>query len=184
MALSNVNRIIRAPGRLVVAPTNLSAAFPYGGKELGNTKLVVLSILGGSYKVNNEALGEITDVLDADKRFVFSCFIRGWDDDALQLLFADQYVVGSATGHAVYEEPGLSVPGSSAVDVARKLLFVPYDTVNVPALIMYRAVPDWGDNAQLVFNSSDDLGLAFAADLLRDASNRILKMGRLADLTL
>lgn len=184
MATQNVNRIIRASGRVIINPTNLSAAYPYGGREIGKTKTVVLAIQGTPYKLKNEALGELTNILEADKRFVFSCVLRGWDNDALQLLWADMYTAGSVTGHAVYSEPASAMPGTSTLDVARKILFAPDDPINVPALLIYRGVPSWGDSAQLAWSGEEDLALPFAADCLRDSSNRILKMGRLADLTL
>lgn len=184
MAAGTASRVIRGPGRLVVAPTDLNIAYPFGGKEVGRTKLVVIQFLGQSYKLKQEGRGEITEVLEADKRFAFSCFLRGFDDDAVRQLWEDNYVLGAVTGHAVYQEPGAAMPGKTALDRARKLLFVPDDLVNVPALIMYRAVPDWADSASVAFSKTEELGLPFSAECLRDASDRILKIGRLADLTL
>jgi hypothetical protein len=43
MASGNVSRVLRAPGRLVVKPTDLSTEFPYGGIEVGKTRMVVLT---------------------------------------------------------------------------------------------------------------------------------------------
>lgn len=184
MTAGTASKVIRGPGRLVVAPTNLALPYPYGGKEVGRTKVVVLQFLGQSFKVKQEGLGEITEVLESDKRFVFSCFLRGFDDDALKQLWEDNYTLGSVTGHSVYEEPGVSIPGKTALDRARKILFVPDDLINVPAMILYRAIPDWGESAAINWSRTEELGLPFAAECIRDASNRILKIGRLADLTL
>ena len=38
MASGDVSKVLRAPGRLVVNPSNLAAAYPYGGVEVGKTK--------------------------------------------------------------------------------------------------------------------------------------------------
>ena len=85
MAAGNASRILRAPGRLVVGPTDLRLSYPYGGTEVGKTRLVTLSSLGAGFRVECEGLGgEPSDILEAPAHYVFSCYLRGWDDDALE----------------------------------------------------------------------------------------------------
>ena len=91
MDAGNVSRIIRAPGRIIIGPTNLAAADPYGGTEVGKSNLCTLQSHGTPFRVESEALGEATDILEANKRFVFACFIRGWDDDAVNAPVHDFY---------------------------------------------------------------------------------------------
>jgi hypothetical protein len=184
MTAGNASRVIRAPGRLVVAPTNLGVAYPYGGVEVGKTRLVVVRVLGTNVRVESEGLGEATDVLERQNHFVFSCFLRGWDDDAIEQLWPDNFTVGAATGHAVFDAPGRSVPGASMLDRAKVLLYVPDNVAEVPAVLIYRGVPDWSDSAEMAFQRGDELGLPLAVECLRSASGRILKIGRLADLSL
>lgn len=184
MSAGSVTRVIRGPGRWVEGPTDLSAAFPYGGVELGKSKQVVVRSLGHSMRVVSEGLGEGTDLLDGDNRYVAAFFLRGWDDDAIARLISDNYAVGAVTGHAVFSAPGNNQPGSSSLDRARVLLYVPDDVINVPAILIYRGIPDWTEGSEIAFQRRDEIGLPIAVEMFRDANGNMLKIGRLADLSL
>lgn len=184
MAAGDAARVIRAPGRLVVGPTDLGTNYPHGGTEVGKVRLVVVRSLGTSFRVESEGLGEATDVLKAGHRYVFSCFLRGWDDDAIALLWPDNLLAGSVSGHSTLRVPGDATPGQSATDRERVILFEPDDPVHAPSVLIYRGIPDWADGAELLFQRGDELGLPLAVECLRDDSDRILAIGRYSDLTL
>ena len=67
---------------------------------------------------------------------------------------------------------------------AIKLLYVPDDPVSNPAVMIYRGVPDWSENAELAFQRQEELGLPIAVECVRNDSDNILEVGRLADLSL
>ena len=184
MSIATPSRVLRVPGRLVVAPTDLSAAFPFGGVAVGNVRTVVLQSLGGNFRVMAEGLGETSNVLEAEHHWVFSCFLRGWDDDAVAQLWGDNYALGAVSQHATVNIPGTAMAGASALGRAKKLLYVPDDPVRAPAVLVYRGVPDWSEGAELAFQRGAELGLPLAVECVRDTSDRILSIGRLADLTL
>lgn len=185
MTAGNVSRTLRAPGRLVVNPTDLTRAFPYGGTEVGKTRLVVLQTLGVLFPIKSEGLGgEPTDVLEGPPQYVFSCFLRGWDDDAVRLFFRDNYVQGAVTGHSLMREPGLRRSGSSALGRAVALLYVPDNPEDAPAALVYRAVTDWADGAELAFQRGEELGIPLVGQCIRGATGKIVEVGRLADLSL
>jgi hypothetical protein len=185
MAAGNASRILRAPGRLVASPSDLSLDYPYGGVEVGKTRLVVLMSLGTPYRVECEGLGgEVSDMLEAPSRFVFSCFLRGWDDEAIEKFFAYNFVQGSVSGHAVLREPGLRFGGRSALGRAVSLLYVPDDPIHAPACLIYRGIPDWSDGAELDWQRQEELGIPLAVDCVRGATGKMIEVGRLADLSL
>lgn len=185
MAAGNASRILRAPGRLVVNPSDLSLAYPYGGTEVGKTRLAVLQSLGTGYRVECEGLGgEASDILEGPARYVFSCFLRGWDDDAVETLFADNHVAGDVSGHAVLREPFARISGSSALPRAVSLLYVPDDPINAPACLIYRGVPDFSDGAELAWQRGEELGIPLAVECVRGVTGKIVEVGRLADLSL
>ena len=165
-------------------PTNLAIAYPYGGVEVGLTRACALLPLGTGFRVFSEGLGEASDVLEPAHEFVFTCFLRGWDDDAIETLFIDGYREGTVSKRAVWSAPGVAVPGSSALPRAVKLLFVPDDVAHVPAVLVYRGIPDWGTNAALAFQRREELGIPLAIDCIRDALGRIVTVGILVDLSL
>ena len=184
MAAGNVARIIRAPGNIVVNPTNLAAAYPYGGTEVGKTNQCALQPMGSSFRVEYEGFREAGDILEGDNRYTFGCFLRGWDDDAVQKLLAGGYEAGSVTQHSVFHEPGNQVPGESALTRSVILLYVPDDLIHVPAVLIYNGVPDWTEGADLAFQRGDELGIPITLDCLRDSNNNMLRVGRFADLAL
>jgi hypothetical protein len=184
MVAGEASRVIRASGRVVVAPTNLATAYPYGGTEVGLTRACVLQPLGTGFRIVSEGLGEATDVLEASNEYVFACLLRGWDDDAIESFFAGGYREGLVAKRATWSAPGTTTPGESALNRALKVLFVPDDVLHVPAVLVYRGVPDWGPNAALAFQRREELGLPLALDCLRDNLGRIVSVGILADLEL
>lgn len=185
MAAGSATRVLRAPGRLVVNPSDLTLNYPYGGTEVGLTRLVVLQSFGANYRVETEGLGgEAGDVLESPAHYAFSCFMRGWDDEAVEKFFANNFVQGATSGHAVLREPGNRLGGASALGRAVSLLYVPDDPIHNPSLLIYRGVPDWGDGAELAFQRQEELGIPLAVDCVRGATGKILEVGRLADLSL
>lgn len=178
------SRIIRAPGRIVVGPQNLAADFPYGGVEIGTVRATMLQPLGEPYVVEFEGLGDIGEILEPPHRYVFATFVRGWDDRAIELLFPDHFERGSATQHALVNVPGERSAGTSDLDHAVVLLFVPDDTIHAPSILLHRAIPDWQDGAQLLWQRSEELGLPLSFECMQDASGRIVQIGRLEDIEL
>lgn len=184
MTNSAIGRVIRASSRLVINPTNLAAEFPYGGKQLGKARACTLAPLGQSYRVEAEGLGRSSDVLHGGSRHLFSCFLRGWDDAAIELLLPDGWSRGDATRHATWSAPAEQDTGVSALSRAVVLLVVPDDVVHVPCLLMLRAVAWWSSGSELAFRRRDELGLPLSFECLRDTGSRVLQIGRLQDLTL
>lgn len=165
-------------------PTNLSWEFPYGGKELGRVRAAVLAGLGTPHRVYSEALGEAAAVLEAINHWVFSCFVRGWDNNAIEYLLDHAYEAGTATGHSTFAVPGNSSPGDNAAERGKVVLFVADDLVHAPSCILYNAIPDFVDGFEIAFQRTEELGLPLAFDCLRDSNNQTLRIGRFADLTL
>lgn len=184
MAAGNASQVIRAPGRLIVAPTALNIPGVYGGTEIGLTRACVLQPMGSPFRIECEGLGDASDMLNRPLRYVFSCFLRGFDDNALALLFPDFVDVGTISGHAVYSAPGSKVPGTSALSRGRTFLYVPDDTINVPAVLIHRGIPDWSPGAALAFQRQDELGVPLTIECLRNSSGNSLSVGRLVDLSL
>lgn len=186
MSTGNSAKVIRAPGRLVVNPTQAfdGGTFPYGGVDVGRVNACALTSDGNSLQVEAEDLGEVVDVLEGNQRWAFACFVRGWDADALRLFQPDGYSVGEVSQHAVFSAPGSARTNSSALGRAVSLVIVPDDPVNVPALLIYRAVPDWTPGSEFAFRRGSELGIPITCQCVRDTSGRYLQIGRLVDLTL
>jgi hypothetical protein len=180
-----VQRILRAPAQIVVAPSSLAGAYPFGGTAIGRTREVAFVEQGGpGRRIESELLGEATDVLESANVASFGCFIRGWDDDALELLMSQGYAEGSETLRATYTSPGGRTPGQTAVDRAVVLLIAPENPADAPALLLHRFVPFWDSEATLHWSRQEELGIPLAGECLRGANGRIYDIGRLPDLSL
>lgn len=187
VSFTNSTRVIRAPGKVISTPTDLADAAgtgEYGGTIIGSIKLVVLVPLGRPYVVECEGRGEASDILEANKKYVVHLFLRGWDKSAVLSLLAGGYAAGATTGNAVWTEPGSKTPGQSATGRALTWLFAPDDTHNHPALIIRAGIPDFTDGAEIAFQRGEEFGLSMSIECLRNATNQILDLGHLADLTL
>lgn len=184
MAAGESVRTIRAPGRLVVNPTQAlaSATCPYGGVEVGKAIGCVLLPMDRPFAVVAEGLDEPIDILRGGSDAVFTCLLRGWDDDAIAQFRSGGYTPGAQSQHAMYSVPKTNVAGTSMLDRAVRLLYVPDDTLHVPALIMYRAVPHWQEGAQIPLQRGADFVLPITFRCLRDATDRIFVLSRLHDL--
>jgi len=185
MAAGLAAQIIRGPGRLIVGPTDLTAVYPYGGTEVGLVNQALLTPLGESFRIENEGLGEATDILQPNNRALFSCFMRGWDDDAVTKFLKGNRSAGSATQHSVYTSPGARTPGQSTIDYANiVLMLVPDNLIDTDALILYRGIPMWSDDAEVMFQKREEFGIPLQVDCLRNSSGNIYQIGRLQDLSL
>jgi len=186
MATLTTSRIVRAPGRLVCDPTDafLTGTFPYGGTVLGIVSQYALAPLGSNLTIWYEGNGGPGDILEPSEEFAATCFLRGWDDDALmKVLGSSAVAAGSVSGHNVFSAPG-NTPGKSALGRAHKFVFVPDNPIHAPACILYAAVPEWDQGARLHFGRTEELGMPVVFQCVRDSSDRILKVGRLVDLAL
>lgn len=187
VSFKSSSRVIRAPGTVIASPTNLTDADDdgaYGGTIIGSTRAVALVPLGTPYRVECEGLGEYSDVLEGNNRYIVNLFLRGWDQGAVSTLLAGGYSEGGTTQNAVWVEPGGRSPGQSAAGRALVWLFVPDDTHSHPALIIRAGIPDFAEGAELAMQHGEELGLNMSIECIRNASSQILDLGHLDDLTL
>jgi len=186
--LPSSSSVLRAPGYVIANPSDLSdpgGDRTYGtGVLLGKTRAVALVPLGEAYRVECEGLGEFSDVLEGNNRYLVNLFLRGHDKDAFQQLMSGGYIEGATTGQPLWEEPGTQTPGQSAIARAKVLLFAPEDTIHAPALLIRRGIPDFADGAEVAFQRGEEFGLELSIECLRNAAGKILSLGMLEDITL
>lgn len=186
MAAGSAAKILRIPGRMVVNPATAFAStdYPYGGVEIGKTRLVALLPQGTPFEVKDEGLGETVEDLEPDKDYKFQFYLRGWDDEAIQWLFSGGYSAGSTSQHAVWSEPGNRIPGQAGSGRSISLVYVPDDAVNVPAIMVYDCIPEWGEAEEIQFRHEEEFGLPIAATCIRDSNGNMVRVGRLVDISL
>lgn len=172
------SRMQRAEGRLVWNPTDLSAAFPFGGTDLGRCVDKVLRFQRNYRDVTAEEFGgDIQTTVELGGPTVFACMVMGVVDNAYDLVMTsangDTYKVFSNT-----ETPGGEVSG-------QPLLFYPNDPTNHEALLVHHALPTMPPDAAQRFAIDERLGLPLLFRCARDPeTDKVYDLGIFGDLSL
>lgn len=187
MATARSFDIIWSPGHLVSGPTNLGAAFPYGGTPLGVTRANVFRPGVKTRLHPAEEFGGITvEATQYGQVPVFGAVLRSWDADALALLFPSA-PVGSVSQERVATHNVVTAsvrPGYRMSAKTFKLLWAPEDTVQGRALIIYAAIPSVDESAEMALSMSEEFGFGVLFHATPDAAGRVYEQGKLSDLTL
>lgn len=188
MAAGTARGVIRAPGKLIVAPSQAfdGGAFPYGGTPVGLIRDARLTEFGLPGKeIFDEGSGEVVEVLEPARRWMFTCFLRGWDDDAVAQFFKGNRSQGDVSQHSVFNVPGTRLPGQSTADSLNLVLaFIPDNPIEVDGFMIYRGVPMWTPDAELAFQAGEEFALPLQVLCLRNSANHTVQIGRLPDLPL
>ena len=191
MASPNVRNILRLPGRLVAAPTNLLAAYPHGGVELGVVRDVEFRPgIKASLVTAEEYGGVVTEAIYAGEAPILACVLRSFDNDLIERLFlntsvpvvsgasGDRIILGRASG------AGVNRAGTLRDASAIVLLFTPKNVDMHPMVLIRRAIPMVEETAALALSLSQELGLGLVFYCAPDSSGRTYDVGKRQDLTL
>ncbi len=185
MAAGDLQTVRFLPGRWVKDPTDLSAAYPYGGTELGNHIEAMVMPNQVVFEVRAEEYGNIlTDVVDGGRTWAVALQVRGWDDDMIETLFPSSirgYISGK---QGIKETLDTSQAGKLASNRAIKLLHVPDDTLNHEATLLYCAIPLVDEAAEFNRQRRNEtlIGMIFWA--VPDYNGNIYAHQRLSDISL
>ncbi len=118
MALSSPDRIFKLAGRLVSGATDLTAAFPHGGTELGNVRDAEFRPIQKTSLVTNEGWGgQASEVVYMGESAILAVVLRGYDIDAWLACFPN--AAAGASGEPLLTfNPTLASgtrPGASAI---------------------------------------------------------------------
>ncbi len=196
MAVPTPESIMRLKGRFVKDPSDLTAAFPYGGTALG--VIGAARFLPGvkSAPLPAEEFGNvIAEVVTTGSSGLIMASIRsGWDSDVLPLLFGQNAATGASSGDQFIEgKVGSSAgaisasdgsPGRYASDDSFALMFCPDAEDHQPFLIFYNAIPLVQEAAEIQLTLTADLEIAVAFHAAPDSTYRTYSWGLREDLTL
>jgi len=181
----NIAELARSPGRLTWNPTDLSAAYPYGGTDLGRTINKSFQVGRRQRRITAEEYGgELAGAIITGTSGVLAAMSVGYQDNAWDLVFDS--TTGASSGKPVYDpsgQAGTRVQGGV-------LLFVPDDVANHRALILYNAIPLVEESAQLALRVRDRVALAMVFEAARVSDtdsandNKSWGLGLIEDLSL
>ena len=178
MAVADVTKVFRVPGKLAINPTDLTTAFPHGGTALGVATRVRIERTEPRTMVRAEEFGqEVVEVIRGGVTVVVGCMMRQWDSDVLSTIFPD------TSGTTVNGLPATTRAGSLMSADSIKLLYAAENPDN-PSILIYKAIPLIQETAELRFGVVNELTIPTLWLALRDASNRTYSIGKIGDLTL
>jgi len=192
VASDNFASILRNPGRLVWDPTDLSIAFPHGGKSLGFTRdgVLVQTIVGATPLVAEDFGGvEPFNYMFIGQLYTLSADLIQWDDDTLQVAFPGGLTVaGGTSGERVVQYPGTLDQASLLSSVSGKLLFSPEDLTSGKVVLFKKVVPFIADASEILFRRSEHASLKVVFRALRDialaAAKQVVEVGDRRDITI
>lgn len=131
MIASDLTALLRVPGRLVVNPTDLTLAFPYGGTPLG---LVVGIGVHGTHEfelLREEGLGFAhPDGIELGEFWSIACVVRDPRQSNAGFLYVGTEA-GAVTGELGVTVPSTSNPPGSALSArSMSVLFAPLDELS------------------------------------------------------
>lgn len=174
MVAPNVRNILRIPGRLVKDPTDLTAAYPHGGTELGIVRDLRWSPGIKTERLSPEEFKTPVAALITDEEPVMACTLRTWDNDLLAAIFpniqtsqdGDVGLLGKVAGSS-HNRPGYDLGNKGF-----KLLFSPQAVDHHPHLLFYRAVPLFDDTVDLQLSIAEEFGMSLMFVGMPDAQGR------------
>lgn len=185
MAAPNPVNIARVPGRVILTPTNLSAAYPYGGTELGITRDQAFMPRALYHEEQAEEWGGATSrVLYCGMRARFAAVFRTIDADVQTHIFPEN-AAGTTSGERVVVpdvndttyRAGRALSGSV-------VLFAPTAINTQNALLLYNAVPMLDDSIRLQLSIKAEMAAAVLWTCMPDANGRTFGWAKLAELSL
>lgn len=188
MAAPAETAVDRGPGNLIVTPTDLSAAAPYGGTYLGAARDIESDFLDDEDVIvpGEEFAGAPVEALEMTGCFALYSLIRGFDATALATIFPNTST-GSSSGAKVIDGGVQSTVRSGHLRSSRavKLLFAPLNSAK-RAVLIYKAMPFIPKGARARYSILYESVIPVVWLALPDTANsgRTYKIGKIADLTL
>jgi hypothetical protein len=163
MATADVRTVLRIPSKLCANPTDLTGTFPYGGTALGLTARAAFRPKALYSPITAEEHGGlVVDGLYCGEQAMLTCFLRGWDSDAIATCFPNTSIGGVTGRRYIRYEPGVSGQnraGYRLSNLAIKLFLSPEAGQYAPGVLIYSAVPQWDEGAEIALRDTQEATL-------------------------
>jgi hypothetical protein len=178
--------VLATPARLCWGPTNLSAAYPHGGTDLGEVDAggIVVQIQSVRVEVVAAELGTaVAESIDGGRVVRVTAGLRRWTTEALRAAGLP-VVAGGVSGRPVAREgTATRMAGVRASTLAGVLLVAPVDPTR-PAWLLAHAAPVGAELLEVAHAVDVDAVLACAWVSLPHAGGVDWSWGLLRDLSL
>lgn len=172
-------------GRIVLTPTDLTAAYPYGGTDLGVWGRIVSTwrAIRGELTAQ-EWYGRTVDHIESGYRFALGAVLRSYNATAWDEVFSIATTTDTQTGLPGLAETIDSQRAAKSSDRAVKILFAPDATEDHPAIYIPAAVPLLEVVAAMTLSRDKEAQIPCAFEPLPDATGRLYQANLLKAITL
>jgi hypothetical protein len=181
MSNPNVENLLRIPGYLVAAPTNLATTFPYGGTAIGTYSRVDFGMVQLSFAISGEEYGgQVVERIYAGQQPRLYATLETFDKDALSRFFPG-YVAGLQQGPTLALDVNGSARAGSRIgaSLGAALLFAPESPDGpAPWLLSRRAVPNIEESIRIAQRVNVRFGIPLVWDLTPDANGKCYEYGQ------
>lgn len=181
------NIIGQVPGRLCVAPTDLSADFPHGGTRIGNVDAEATLIREAPVQpLTAEEWGnEVYEVISGGETWSFAARLKEWNVAGYTRFFLNASA-GDTSQRAYVEAPGDNRAGYRYSSRAAVWCFSPLAQDTHAFVLFYNALPMVEEAAEMLLRRGPGGNLEVPVVLVatRDSSDRILAWGSRKDIAL
>lgn len=173
---------MKVPGQLLINPGTITD--PASGTSLGFVRDVVLLRRTSVHEVVAAEHGlEPVDALRLGERWSMTFALRGFDADAIAACFPSNAFTGATAGRPGLRYPGTSEAGSLISGDSVVLRFTPDDPTRHPGVVFYRALPVAAQELQIDLGHTTELLLLVGFLGIRDASQRLVEVQLVEDMT-
>jgi len=184
MATPDPTKIIHAPGELVLTPTDLTDTVAAGGTLLGVVAEIIFRPNLLRRDLTAEEFGsEVLDIVEAGEQAVLAVLLRSFDGDAVSTVFKETST-GSGTGDTGIDYPGTLRAGTLGSARGVKLLFLPDSSDEVPAILLYNAIPLVAETAEVQLEMDSELTIPAIFHAARDGTGRVYQFKKMEDMVL
>jgi len=182
MSAPNVSNIYRSPGRLVKNPTDLSAAYPHGGTEIGIARDMLFRPNIKTRQIVAEEFKTPVEVLFTGSSPIMAGVMRTWDNDIMTTLFPETQT--SSRGDVGVLGSVSTRGGKKMSSRAITLLFSPMAVDLHKHILIYNAIPVVEEAFEMKLSLAEELGIPFFFQAAPDAAGRMYAIDLRANLTL
>lgn len=172
MSAPEARNILRIPGRLVKDPTNLSAAYPHGGTELGIVRSIIFKPGLAIERLVAEEFKTTVNAIVTGYEAVLGCVLRSWDNDMLAAVFPNIQTDGFGEVGVLGRVNAARRAGFDMAELAFKLLFVPIAADQHRWLLLHNAIPLVDETQELRMALSEEYGLSIMFHAAPDSQGR------------
>lgn len=190
MATGSPVNYFHLSGRLCHTPTDFSSgtSFPYGGTNIGEFRDGVFAINSQHSMIDAEEFcGRRVDYVRRGDSAALVAVLREFDSDALSMIYPN-VTTTTDSGRPRVESRNFggsgNLPGSRVSSESKVLLFCPQSPNNVPAIILYNAIPVPEETGEIPLTIGSEAGFPVAFEGTHNSNGWVYQMALLSDMQL